>query len=606
MAQEGTDPKRAKLEEGEVESAQEIVSELQRVKAELDQQKQLVTVLEEEKSALKGKLQDAEHEIADFQKRVDAITSEQVSKSKIHNFLGRILQAEPSSGVLVDIPMNEDDESIIVLGRPPVMGSSSKQMRHVTPYSFVKQMMKAAAETAQNARELLNNISQAVISFIANDAGIALKKAEAAKLDLEEIYGAKLVTSKNTYYFLDSEVGYKDVFTKLGYVGEADFASAFAKAQDLYLSKKKKFITFAMQNLQEALEDSNTKIIACEALARFIFTIFNQQPHTAFPDEGNSLNYEIRLYDSVSDARDVGRDSKAKEFSILTSGEVRQRLEAGEELNERIRIVDNEGSRVLKVINCLRLLETIIKIYNSEKDYTETIVEYNNANLILSFAKTNPLDDLASEFVADCNKPINQDSELAKQIAMHIAKLLYLVFDFRPLEEAVFVPATSKDLAGAEGEVVKVFPSANGQRIANYLVRSGIEYREEQRNAAKGYNKEVVFRNEDVDQLLLAKKVLDHIYITVKAFGGISKGFRDREESFPLEILQDFATIVAYDYSLDSAEFITGAIADTNKGIIGEMTGSPRSGESSESEPLEGATRLSGESPQAANLFDSS
>lgn len=53
---------------------------------------------------------------------------------------------------------------------------------------------------------------------------------------------------------------------------------------------------------------------------------------------------------------------------------------------------------------------------------------------------------------------------------------------------------------------IKVFLSAGGVRTANYVIKPGQEYKQDQKNSTKGYNKDAIFRQEVTDVVLLARK----------------------------------------------------------------------------------------------------
>lgn len=582
MSSDAHDYKRVRLtrEEAGSSSSQNVLE------TELQQQKELVKSLQSQ--------------ITFFQRKVEELRKEQVSKTNIHKFLGSVLQLKPSPDVLVDITLDEGENNMVMVGRPPVTGSSSKQMRHVTPYAFVKNIIKAGISQTQNVQYLLIKLSNAVISFMQSDCGIALKKSDYDQLGANTIYSIKLKTSKDEYYFIDNpKLDYNDIFVKLGLQDQDAVDRAHADAHALYLRKKKKFLEYAMKNLQDALSDENTVGIACEALSRFVFTLFNQKPHTAFPEEGNSLNYEIRLYKSLEDTK----NPKDKEYRILSSAELKYKLAIGEDLNERIRIVDCEGNGVRKTIEALKLLVTIIVKYNDKQNYSSEVNEYNTKNPTLRLSDDSAPKQSKIEFIASCNKELDIASDVAKQIPYHIAKLLYFVFDFKPLEIDVFVPSTLKELSDASITKVKVFPSSAGPRQASYIIKDGAEYRQDQKNAAKGYNKNTTFRDEVLDLALLARKVVDHIFITIKSFEALKYGIEGSENSSQKGFLQAFSTLIAHDYKIDADIFFTGLVKNACKGLINDLLGESASGGSSDSEILE-ASKLAGDSNQKLGTFD--
>lgn len=84
-----------------------------------------------------------------------------------------------------------------------------------------------------------------------------------------------------------------------------------------------------------------------------------------------------------------------------------------------------------------------------------------------------------------------------------------------------------------------------------YCIKDGDKYREDQMNSAVGYNKKAVFRTEELDQLLLIKKVIDHVYISVLLFSSFIVGFKNSDVNYPKAILDAFSELIALDYSMD-------------------------------------------------------
>ncbi|MDR0774816.1 MAG: hypothetical protein LBE72_05920 [Rickettsia sp.] len=212
-------------------------------------------------------------------------------------------------------------------------------------------------------------------------------------------------------------------------------------------------------------------------------------------------------------------------------------------LDSQIRIVDNEGPITKKTIKALETIDKIIGRYNASMiNVSNLIQEYNKkyndklSELKIHGGKLEKYNDNLSE------------SSLKSLCHYHIAKWLYFVFDLKPLEDKVFVPAEKSH--STTSVRVQVFPSAEGSRSAEYCIKNGTTYRDDQINSAKGYNKDVVFRSKipEKDSLsLLVQKTLDHVYTSIMSFLSFTDGFASNE-SYPKSILEAFAQLIEYDY----------------------------------------------------------
>ncbi|AVP87956.1 hypothetical protein phytr_10280 [Candidatus Phycorickettsia trachydisci] len=525
--------------------------------------KQKISLLEEKIEEQKKIIHTQKLEILELQEKLSQ--QHKIEKHKIIIFLKNILEIDVSNNVLVDITFNDYQNDLIVLGRTPVTGSPKLQMRHITPYAFLKQLIKLRVKTLPSPKQLLADLSKNIMVFMQDDKGICLVQTEYEKYGLkEDFYKIKMVTSKNTYYLISPQQTERlslEIITAI--------APYRPKLEKLYTERKSKFIKNAMQYLQKAIDDTNTYAIACESLARFIFTLFNQKPLISFPTEGNTLAYEIRLYNSADEAQ----EGKTSEFEVLTPYEVKNKMKV-ETLNYKIRIVYNEGALVKKTIKALNILDSIIFKFRQKIDYNSDLAQYN--------AKHNARLKLYKPYTLETKKynkslPKNQIKELLKY---HIAKHLYLLFDFKPLEQEVFVPAKhpSKDQKS-----ITVFLKAGN--TTQYCIKKGKEYRQEQIKNAKHYNKQVVFRQEGKDTSLIAEKMIDHFKLSLLAFTYFLKGFGENEKNYPSLILNSFGEIVASAYGISIKEF-TAHIEETDLWIKSQQ-GYISSDGSSESEHRE-------------------
>jgi hypothetical protein len=387
--------------------------------------------------------------------------------------------------------------------------------------------------------------------FASDQKGLGLYETQYQKLktDLqkqEDFYHAKVLTSVsgNTYYLIDDDKILEKIPVEI---------KQNVSFYETYNKNMGKLIDHSVKILQHAIQDANTMNIASEAIARFVLTLFNQRLYTAFPEEGNTLNYEIRHYKSQHDAQNPAD----KEFKICTHDDmVRLCKSPAYLLNQTIRIVNNEGNVIKNTIKALEIIDSILQLcnINERANITDKVSNYAKYDTqikvhdnLLELEQYNK--QLSTSFLADIHLYHH-----------HIAKYLYKAFDLKPLEHKVFAPTQHSDAK----KKVKVFPSADGQKIATYHLISGDDYREDQVNSARGYNKEVVFRNEILEkefEPLLIKKILDHVHVSIMlflSFTSIVTGVTN----YPKAILEAFTKLVAYDYSTitDKQKFVNDVL----------------------------------------------
>lgn len=87
-----------------------------------------------------------------------------------------------SPDVLVDIIVDsKDDTKIAVVGRPKVLGSSTKQMRHVIPYSSIKSAIESAVKVKEKGGYILhvkNMVEQVMTPLIISREGLCLTEGQ--------------------------------------------------------------------------------------------------------------------------------------------------------------------------------------------------------------------------------------------------------------------------------------------------------------------------------------------------------------------------------------------------------------------------------------------
>ncbi|MFP3034853.1 MAG: hypothetical protein ACEY3C_04975 [Candidatus Tisiphia sp.] len=149
------------------------------------------------------------------------------------------------------------------------------------------------------------------------------------------------------------------------------------------------------------------------------------------------------------------------------------------------------------------------------------------------------------------NEEIDINSNLMDIFQYHIAKHLYYVFDFKPLEQNVLVPKQKEDES-----TIKVYPSATGIKTAEYSVQDGKQYRELQYNSRKGYNDDAIFHMEMSNKQTidaLKNKVVNHIIIALLPFKELEIGcIFDEAQCERATILQAFCELVKVRYATES------------------------------------------------------
>ncbi|WP_342271935.1 hypothetical protein [Candidatus Tisiphia endosymbiont of Parasteatoda lunata] len=122
----------------------------------------------------------------------------QVKKSKIYDFLNSITMVDISDKILIDvIPNEQEGNKIVTLGRPPVLGSSKKQMRHVTPYAFIDHLVKSKILDPSIPQERkLKAFLEPLRMFASEQLGLSL-----GNTDYQSIQ-QKLKTNKDVYHII--------------------------------------------------------------------------------------------------------------------------------------------------------------------------------------------------------------------------------------------------------------------------------------------------------------------------------------------------------------------------------------------------------------------
>lgn len=541
---EGPLNKKPKIEteQMEIEQAKRI-AELEKLLAEMKAREAQLTAenkaLTEENEILVEKNEALEEEYNFIKSNVGKRA--QIHKEQIHKSLEKILSTQMDGGMLADIVLTEEGLGILeTVGRPQVEGSSIKQMRHVIPYGFVKRYVDHIVASSRTPTELLENLKPVLVNFANHDKGLAFKKSDLQhsplkhkKAFIKESANTVLTSGDEKYYLLNSP---KKIFSP------ETTPTKPKQARAEYREKNKLSLEHMLEFLINAIPDAdeNTQTLCAEAMTRLIFTRSNSGEACVFPDEGNTCNYEIRLYPSKQAAEKGGEG-----YTMVTTEELNNM--PLESINKCVRIVNNEGYKVRHALEALDKIDKIITRINTSLPSSTQVKEYNqHYNIELKLSSNVDISDYNTNLFVKGFKDNGYS-------AYHIAKLLYASFDFKPLEKTVLAKCSNKI-----EEKIEIYPSATGTKTKYYQFTDGKAYRENAIAGAKGYNAKVKFRGEEVDLDLLARKSVEMVDICIRSYDGFKEGVQEKNhktEKFSNKILSAFTKLITLDYGIDEGEF---------------------------------------------------
>lgn len=488
-----------------------------------------------------------------------SIVTNQIPKAAIYKFLERTLHTKLSKHFLTDVTISTSgtDNELIVVGRPQIDGTS-KQHRHVIPFSFITKLIESTVQKATTPRELLNLLKDKIKVFIHNQEGFALKSSDLASPDYAEIAARMEESNAADRCLTVKSPGTPEAETVLlASPGKADklfvTPTKKGKAADEYGKYNLAYVEAALSKLSDAILDPNTATIATQALSRFIFILFNKSPYTCFAEEGHSQNFEIRLYDSEDEAENPGKN----QYRVLTPIELAHYLATISEtdystttpeqlisenhwrLDKCIRIVNCEGYKIRLIPDALKILDEIIIKYNLFDRYEASLItEYNdekNFELKLSNYIGDPL---------IYNADLVDNGLIQDNIATQIAKLLYLAFDLKAPEKLVYYPIMDTGIV--------TYTSATGKRKVNYTFKDGSTVREFQK--AQSSLDEKFLRDDVVDKEILALKLVEMFFIGTSPFAGFTTGFHGASTHLLINALEHIIKIAAIDYEMSSTQ----------------------------------------------------
>lgn len=463
----------------------------------------------------------------------------QLQKSQLINLLEEAFHSQSSNKVLTDINFTQPGSaSFIALGRPKTE-HGKKQLRHVIPFSFVKNLISGMIEHSLSANEALKKLIPVGLVFAKMQTGFALssKQLEAAEYSaIRERADGKHFRSttdgKTTTFFLSPSK--ESVFPTPG--KKALAAKAFSVAHTSYVKKVLEDI------LQEIEHDPNTNIITSEILTRLILGIFNSAKNTCFAPEGNSSIKEIRVYDNPEECSKAGKD-----YEVFTARELQTRLETEpEDLNNCIRIVNCEGARVREIAKAIKLLDQIYSDSINLAARKKLISEYRQYNYPLKLANC--------ETPEEYNAEISYKENYHQAAITHLAKLLYSSFDLKALEETRFACVYLE----AE-DAITVYTAATGPVTSQYNFMTGVIARNIEKSMTTDYTTTDVFRSREKDLEILPQKLAELFVIGTMALSNI-----------PAEDCLILLThLAALDHDLTETE---GDLIEKTFGIYHELT----------------------------------
>ncbi len=422
-----------------------------------------------------------------------------------------------------------EENDVIILGREKIEGTR-KQLCHIIPVALIKNQVKQLIAESKNQEDMVKKLQPVLLMASKFMQGGAISEEDLNSAEYEGVPKTPIRkstrvnsidtpnNSKITYFFSPGALGNLGLTpVKIG------------KATKKFKAENTKYINKVYEKLVEQCEgEVNILNIFAELVTRYIIALSSKGENIVFAPEGNTIRYEIRLFDKEEYA------TAKPSYEILTAKELKQKLEHNEiTKSEYIRIVDNEGAKVDQSINAINLLISIVKSDYVEGDYIDL---YNKKlNQVIKLANSD-------EDIITYNSDLTE-----KNIHHHIAKTLYQMFDLKALEEYVLVPIPRK----FQGSKIKVLPSATASETNDYMIDDGAEYREYSVNSAQGYPDNRFFRSKEKDLEILPKELAKLFIVGVNPFSSYYK----HNSSVMKKALDSLIHLAATDYEMnESAE----------------------------------------------------
>lgn len=453
-------------------------------------------------------------------------------------------------------------------GRPDTL-EGKKQLRHVTPYCFIHDALSTLVKTEldlNNTDKLLNKLRVLFSIILYNvDNGYAFTDFELEQIlqndpisnDIKDLIRTEFSEDNPRIMMMDKENIQGNIFFRSPFSLEKQHKiqgldKIQKQAKDSFVKHYHSFISNLIGLIQNSILsfDMNTQNILIDTLLSSYIMIFNKKKYTTFPQEGNTCLNRIKIITNSS-------TTTSEEF--VTAQSLKNKIDNDRDFlkNNTICISNDEGSFVQKIKTSLQLLgdimlkdimlEDIIYVTEDKK----TLLDKYNKDLNLPLSFSNKID---TQLLRDSNEKLSLSYP---SILTHIAKNMFLAFDFKALEKTVFVPKKTKDQKDKTGINV-----IHNDKMKKYDFYDGPEYRAEQKEQHKYIHVEP--RSEITDLGPLTKIAFCHFiysflimsYNSIKELCNWSKICTDISKSFFSLVKEDYELEVndaqAFDVYIDA------------------------------------------------------
>lgn len=157
------------------------------------------------------------------------------------------------------------------------------------------------------------------------------------------------------------------------------------------------------------------------------------------------------------------------------------------------------------------------------------------------------------------------------------AKHLFIVFDYKALEDIVFILSRN-----AKKNFIQAYEGANKKsQPKKFIFKDGEGYRESKTDDATGYNDDAAFRNEEQEELdkdsgkkleNLANKIAEHGIISLLPFNNLNT------DQAIKSILGNFSNVVAQDHNVDAPQLCAKVEEKTKILLPKNLSGSGSAG----------------------------
>lgn len=377
------------------------------------------------------------------------------------------------------------DEKVQIMGRAAVSEGNGRQMRHVTPVAFVEHMVKNSVNRILDENgdvlDVIKFLLDKIDLFVeVNDKGIVLNLEEFKSLNLPtNTTVGRVIHGDTEYIFIDEKT--KNTLIRKNPDCEAIFDAipdTDTRLGSWNKEKKERIILTLFDSYLKYLDHGRVKE-GVEYLCQQIITEFNNCPGAAFPTEGNTCNYEIRIYPKPQPR------GKAH-YSVVTPENIKTVISTYPGSYE-IRKVNSEGADIRQAMETLQ---------SAEKQIT------------------------AAE----------------EEVVSAIANVLFLTFDYKHLEDKVFAVSASGEyriLQGASGTSAKDYTIEDGNVVRRAEIEANLS----------NYTSDVLWRSSVLDNNLAftAKLMRRHLVLVFLAYPELLKLHDKIIHQFTEAVAEDFS-----------------------------------------------------------------